>query len=471
MHLFCFQTVRPKKYFSSTSTDGTFLDAVNSTEDDSSAQICLEPLPEMESSVRQSPPPVDSSNVAMDVPPPEKSLNDLIDILPPDVIPSRSSILDDKNRAPVTMDGAFLRRNSVYNNARDSNPYRKPLLRAPPMDYPNPAPRASHPNVFPVEQPSDNAPIDSSGIVDRLLKRKKNLSDPGAVPAEKISLTQALTRLSWRENLWKASIPQLASSVGEQLHQQGETLVPTSTWVLVENISPISSLQAMLQGIQEALDTEEIKGIVDLDKNWSNGEPLPMMNLSATPVATAKSMNGHKWVRKAKLVLSPFGRPTGWYLQFDNRSIVYALLNHSKESTIRCTWREVRVREYKNTEKSGENDDPVSQGNWLLNESISDHTLRVENCPYNVTEASMLNFFSRYDLKSGCKAIELWHGVTTDGKMCPPTTYLVHFADASWARAAIREKQSTYMYKLGEPVKDFKNPKPLRLVQYPRQML
>jgi hypothetical protein len=483
VHLFCFQTMSPKNYFLSTSTDATFDDAVNRTESDASVPINLDPPPGMECSMHQSPPSVDSSitstgtstdqlrpSVDTSTAPADFSLDGMIDILPPDIIPSRGIVSGVGNLPPTQKDGAFGRRHSAH-GSQDFNPYQKPLLRAPPMDYPNPAPRSFSPNAFPVEEAADAPLVDSMDIADRLLKRKKSLVDPGAVPPEKIPLTQALSRLSWRESLWKASNRLQACTVGEQLIQQGDMLVPSSTWVLVENISPISSLEAILQGIQEALDAEEIKGIVDLNKSWSNGEPLPMMDLSMTPVVTAKSTNSHKWVRKAKLVLSPFGRPTGWYLQFDNQSIVYALLNHSKDNTIRCTWREVRVREYKSMETSVENGGPVSQGNWLLNESISDNTLRVENCPYQLTEASMLNFFSRYDLKPGCKAIELWHGVTMDGKICPPTTYLVHFADASWARAAIREKQNTYMYKLGEPVKDYKNPKPLRLVQYPRQML
>jgi hypothetical protein len=295
-------------------------------------------------------------------------------------------------------------------------------------------------------------------------------------------------------------IPNPLLVLGDHLIAQGETLLPKSTWVHVEGISPVSSLDALLDGIQHALDIEAANGIVDLDARWNEAEPIPFLTLSSsedpTPTVDIRSSSGrtshensivkpHKWVQKAKLIISPFARPTGWYLQFANRSIVYSLLRYAQEHPIRSAWRQVRIKEYKNrmvTDNSETNQmdydvlHPISYGNFLLNDDISDATLRVENCPVNVTEASMLNFFSRYDLKSavdihGNKAIQRWSGTTEDGKVCPPTTYLVHFADASWARAALREKQGTYMSKMGQLVINHKNPKPLHLVQYPKQII
>ena len=270
-----------------------------------------------------------------------------------------------------------------------------------------------------------------------------------------------------------------------------------------------------MDGIQHALDMEEANGIVDLDATWNETEPIPFLSLaSADPIrmddirssssssASASAAAAaaaayyeptldesmiiakpHKWVQKAKLIISPFARPTGWYLQFANRSIVYSLLRHAQERPIRSSCRPVRIKEYKHRileqnidPNTIDNDHPLSYGNLLLNDDITDSTLRVENCPVFVTEASMLNFFSRYDLKSSVgihknKAIQHWSGTTEDGKQCPPSTYLVHFADASWARAALREKQGKYMSKLGQLVICHKNPKPLHLVQYPRQIL
>jgi hypothetical protein len=309
-------------------------------------------------------------------------------------------------------------------------------------------------------------------------------------------------------------------SLGDHCNDQGDTTLPSSTWVHVQNISPVSSLDPLLDGIQKALDIEEQIGIIDLDCQWSTDEPIPIIQFpnsknatTSTTTNTNTHLNGetetmtttptgtpsHKWVRKAKLILSPFARPSGWYLKFDNRSIVYALLRHAKEHSVRATWRTLQLKEYtKNhchsqwlaetdTSKSEnydsnhntdlQNDDPFTYGNHILNDDISDSTVRVENCPPNISETSVLNFFSRYDLKPSVgknhdKPIQLWHGCTTDGKVCKPTTYLIHFADPSWARAALREKQGTYMSQLAFPyTSEASNQKPLYLVQYPRQIL
>jgi hypothetical protein len=252
-------------------------------------------------------------------------------------------------------------------------------------------------------------------------------------------------------------------TLADHLKAQAETSVPTSTWVHAEGISPISTLDAMLTGIQKALDAEEARGMINLDALWSVGEPIPCL-----PPQQNESNANTKWVRKAKLILSPFGRPTGWYLKFDNRSVVYALLMHAQETPVQCTWKLVKVQEYRTI---GASDEPISHGNFILNERVSDHTLRVENCPSSISDTTLLNFFSRYDLQGG-DAVSRWRGITSDGKRAPPTTYLVHFADASWARAALREKQSSFLLKFGTRiVVDEKNPQPLRLVQYPRQML
>jgi hypothetical protein len=257
---------------------------------------------------------------------------------------------------------------------------------------------------------------------------------------------------------------QRCRSLGDHLRAQNDTTVPSSTWVQVEGISPISTLDAMLAGIQKALNVEEARGLINLDAQWSVGELIPCL----PPQQNESGDKNNMWVRRAKLILSPFGRPTGWYLKFDNRSVVYALLMHAQQTPVLCTWKTVKVQECRNTGASGE---PVSHGNFVLNEHVSDHTLRVENCPASISETSLLNFFSRFDLQySG--AVQRWEGVTSDGKKAPPTTFLVHFADASWARAALRERQSSFMRKFGSRiVPDEKDPRPLRLVQYPRQIL
>ena len=157
------------------------------------------------------------------------------------------------------------------------------------------------------------------------------------------------------------------------------------------------------------------------------------------------------------------------YMQFDNRSVVHSLLKHVQESPITCAWKAVNVTEY--TSSAGAVDAPPAPDtiprDSVLNEEISDHTLRVENVPH-VQPSRVITFFSRYDLHS----VRQWQGVTSDGKAAPPSIYLVHFADASWARAALRERQGTYMTSHGERLMiDRSKPVPLRLSQFPKQLL
>jgi hypothetical protein len=267
------------------------------------------------------------------------------------------------------------------------------------------------------------------------------------------------------------------ATLGHHLQAQGEAVMPASTWVQIEGISPISSLEAMLSGIRSVLDAEQALGMIDLDAPWSDGQPVPFLSFPAEQDMGSKDdyhadkTHEDKWVRQAMIILSPFGRPTGWYLRLDNRSVVYALLKHAEENPLQCTWKTVKVQEYQNP-NGLVSEEPLTHGNCIVHRRLSDHTLRVENCPTSVSNISLMNFFSRYDLQFGEDAIERWQGVTNDGKKCPPTTCLVHFADASWARAALREKQATFISKFGRKVvTDDSNPHPLRLIQYPRQIL
>ena len=165
-------------------------------------------------------------------------------------------------------------------------------------------------------------------------------------------------------------------------------------------------------------------------------------------------------------------------MQFDNRSIVHALLKHVQDEPITCAWKAVTVTEYHhhhNRSRDGATAVPEDvppepdtiPRDSVLNEEISDHTLRVENVP-RVRPSKLVSFFSRYDLQS----VRQWHGVTSDGKAAPPSIYLVHFADASWARAALRETQGTYLTQYGERLfPDPSRPMPLRLAQFPKQLL
>lgn len=193
--------------------------------------------------------------------------------------------------------------------------------------------------------------------------------------------------------------------------------VAQSNWIQVDGIPPTSSLEAMVEGVKTALEKESKRGIVDLDAPWDPTDPVPSLHL----------LNSDSWIQKAHLNLSTLARPTGWFIQFENRSLVQALLNQSSSSGLFCAWKKVIVSENRDPKRPFYN--------------VSDATIRVENCPLKTSHISVMNLFSRYDLKAGVGAVEEWKG----GREDRPMTFLVHFADASWARSAIREKQGEFM--------------------------
>lgn len=262
-------------------------------------------------------------------------------------------------------------------------------------------------------------------------------------------------------------------TVSDYLEKYGELrhVIPKSTWVRIDNIPPISSLDAMISGIDNVLDAEETDGIIDIDQVWnpSDGEETIQI-LPPMPVVEKNP----KWVRNARLILSPFSRPKGWFIQFDNRSIVHALLAKAIDVPVKCSYRAVKVSACKvtlssETEGAPEYSPVNEDANSFLDERISDHTLRVENCPWFTTKMSLINYFSRYDLKDDAECVQKWNAITTDGKR-GKSTYVVHFDDEYWARAALREKQSTFLNLNDEAYNVDPRHGPLLLAQYPKQM-
>ena len=189
--------------------------------------------------------------------------------------------------------------------------------------------------------------------------------------------------------------------------------VAQSNWIQIDGIPPTSSLEAMMEGVQAALEKESHRGMVDLDAPWDPVDPVPALAL----------LDRDAWIQKAHLNLSTLARPTGWFLQLQNRSLVQALLHQG----LFCAWKKVTVTEYRDPKR------PFYH--------VSDATIRVENCPLKTSHMNVMNLFSRYDLKAGTGAVEEWKG----GREGRPMTFLVHFADASWARSALREKQGEFM--------------------------
>ena len=181
------------------------------------------------------------------------------------------------------------------------------------------------------------------------------------------------------------------------------------------------------------------------------------------------------WIRKCKLKISLTGRPCGWLIQLADTSIARALLKH-ETIRVRCGWKSVNIRPLSSKEVAKSDRFMVRCG-----QPITNATVRVEDCPMYVSEYDLLKLFSRFDLADSNRqeAVEQWDAAPEilSGKKNPngiPTskTFLVHFASAAWARAAIREFQGTTF----PPKKFSHHPEvsyspPIIMMQYPKQIL
>jgi hypothetical protein len=249
-------------------------------------------------------------------------------------------------------------------------------------------------------------------------------------------------------------------------------ILATSCWLQVDGISPISSLDSILATVQTALEEQQQRQDAS-----ANGNGIIFDDLDDGVV-----------VERARVIISPFARPTGWLLKFRNPSMVAALLTQAQNHPLQSSGKTISIKEYKddNNDDDDNNNDNDKMGNlntMMMEQQpvVTDATLRIENCSHDTTTYDIMNMFSRFDLAVGrgsllssslsssppssttaatfCPSVQEWKGKTPDGRLAPPGTFLVHFADASWARAALREKQGMV----------FKG-RQLRLAQYPRQI-
>lgn len=220
-------------------------------------------------------------------------------------------------------------------------------------------------------------------------------------------------------------------------------------------------------------------------------------------------------VVEARLILSTLKRPTGWFIRFPSRSVVHALLSHIKEANkIEREFNQLRVAinsENTNLAKLHKREKmedtelmDVPEFSWkdiqarplvcaykrafvvpiditqrrhriasnqALNYGISDYVVRVENCSRDSTVDDVMYFFNRYDIADertddNLKSVEL---IVTGSDEAPRSksatpsktnSFLVRFASAADARAAVREKQNV----------EFMGRR-LRLAQYSRQII
>ena len=232
------------------------------------------------------------------------------------------------------------------------------------------------------------------------------------------------------------------------LDPQGKKL-PTSSWVQITGTLPITSLNDVLSSIEQLLHNQFTSrdGVVDLEAPWNpiRDEDIPLLHM------TEDDKDAPYRVQEAHVVLSPFGRPTGWKLKLANPSMVHAL---RKLKCIQVGWKTVQVKVI-HPETGGEKKYATNQVDGYV---VDDSMVRFESCPDTMTAEQLRMLMSRFELARSGPTVLPWKKATSDGKS--HNMFIVRFLDASWARAAVREKQS--MYRDGRR---------LRLIQFPKQLL
>lgn len=272
---------------------------------------------------------------------------------------------------------------------------------------------------------------------------ESKIRQPLATNAEEKRLTgkKAAPRKNDRDRVSKRA-PTRKSNAKQYTSQQQapETMFTSCSWVQINNIPVLSTLEDVVRSVEEVLEFEKERGIIDLDANdWEKGESLPLLDLPE---------EGHEWVLSAKLVLSTYYRPSGWRLEFDNRSIAHALLQHTKHtSSLKCAWKPVTVEEWNQDLGNVQTEQEKQQ------QKISDASIRIENCTEKTTVDHLRHVLRRYDLTTEPNSIQKLSRSRND------IFFLVHFANASWARAAVRELQGVVV-----------NKNELRFCQYPKQI-
>jgi hypothetical protein len=282
-------------------------------------------------------------------------------------------------------------------------------------------------SVIPTTEPTSGRPPRSSA------PRKQKIKSNPPRTQKKHTQTRKTYQLSTNfENETK--------TCAQHLDPQG-MILPTSDWIHVDGILPNSSLEMVVDTFSKVLVNEQAIGIVDLDALWN-----PVEDPAVPTLAPLDNDSEQHWIQAAHLVLSPFGRPTGWYLKFQNRSIVNSIISHAQLHPLFCAWKPIKVTEYNYRQE------PLSP-----NPVVTDSMIRFENSPKFLTADQLRLMLSRYELATEGNTVVQWQG-SVEGKTAP-RMFVVRFADASWARAALRDLQSTV-------VED----KTLVLAQYPQQI-
>jgi len=230
-------------------------------------------------------------------------------------------------------------------------------------------------------------------------------------------------------------------------------ILAKSEWIHVNGTLPICSVEEVIEAFETHLLREaEMWGIVDLEAPWNPVQEAAVPTLSLDPWMTE---DGPRLVEAAHVVISPFGRPNGWYLKFPNRSLANAILSRAQQEHFHMAWKVVQLSEH-NYDPVREQEQDYAHKNGLV---INDSMVRFENCPVGMRDEDIQLRLSRFDLAPQGKTVIRWKGWTNDGKRAP-LMFVVRFASAAWARAAIREMQGLRV-----------NGKSIKMIQYPNQLL
>jgi hypothetical protein len=242
----------------------------------------------------------------------------------------------------------------------------------------------------------------------------------------------------------------------QHLDPDGKEL-PTSEWIHVGLNHPFCAMEEIVAFFEKLL-REQADEAVDLEAEWNphQDESLPFLEI---PEGSC--------IEAAHVVLSPYGRPNGWHLKFPNRSMAHAILMKAQSKQLYISWKPIRVKEYhyqhptqqrgKGSRRKKRNKDGSFHS--MHHDFVVDHSMvRLESCPSEVGSEYIRYMMSRFDLAPQGTTVIRWKGRTPNGKIAPPM-YILRFASPAWARAAVRELQSTQI-----------NDKEIKLIQYPKQI-
>lgn len=264
----------------------------------------------------------------------------------------------------------------------------------------------------------------------------------------------------------------------------------------------MTSLEEVLDSIENILrkETSKSDGVVDLDAEWNphtDGEDLPLVpsvleipinddpalrerreyaldkassnkstdinvnsDCDGTNNETTMTIESFRVV-KAHVVLSPFGRPTGWNLKLANPSMVHAFLSVTDKARVKGVhmvgWKFTKVKEH-HPPPTTKKPLPYDASDTRTMLVVSDSMVRFENCPADLTQSNLRFMLSRFELTRKGTTIIRWKGRIGGGRV-QPVTYVVRFDSPAYARAAVREMQG----------KMFEG-RLMKLVQYPRQL-